>query len=61
VRLARDVQLGADIFVVVRLSSSDDALVFAPRVAISGQVLRAEPHLDGSRGLAIGFRQYRFL
>jgi hypothetical protein len=61
VRLARRVEPGANIFIVVRLSSSTDASVFAPRVAISGEVLRAEPQPDGSCGVAIGFQQHRFL
>lgn len=61
IRLARRVEPGANIFVVVRLSSSTDGTVFAPRVAISGEVLRAEPQPDGSCGLAIGFQQHRFL
>ena len=61
VRLARRIEPGASIFIVVRLSSSTDATVFAPRVAISGEVLRAEPQPDGSCGVAIGFQQHRLL
>lgn len=58
--LARRVEPGANIFLVVRLSSSTDATVFALRVAISGEVLRAEPQPDGSYGVAIGFSNIGF-
>ena len=61
VRLERNVERGADLFIEVRLSSSNDDSVFAPRVAIHGQVLRAEPKPDGSYGVAIEFHQRRFL
>src|SRR5712692_4370028 len=42
-RLAREVGHGANIFVVVRLTSAIDPSVFAPRLAMHGNVLRAEP------------------
>jgi hypothetical protein len=61
VRLGRHVELGADLFIEVRLSSAKDEFVFAPRVAIHGQVLRAEPKSDGSYGVAVEFHQRRFL
>lgn len=61
VRLARDTEIGSDMFVVVRLSSADSGQVFAPRVAIHGEVLRREPQADGSYGVAIGFHHRRFL
>ncbi|MFY9611220.1 MAG: PilZ domain-containing protein [Blastocatellia bacterium] len=60
-RLGRNVDRGADVFIEVRLSSAKDESVFAPRVAIHGQVLRAEPKSDGSYGVAIEFHQRRFL
>ena len=61
VLLGRDVELGADVFIEVRLSSTKDESVFAPRVAINGEVLRAEPQTDGQYGVAIEFHQRRFL
>jgi PilZ domain-containing protein len=61
VRLARNLEMGADVFVEVRLSSTKDESVFAPRVAIHGEVLRAEPKSDGTYGVAIEFHQRRFL
>jgi len=61
VRLARRVEPGAEVSVEVRLSSANDASVFAPRLAIHGEVLRAEPQTDGLYGVAIEFHQRRFL
>jgi c-di-GMP-binding flagellar brake protein YcgR len=61
VRLSQNIKPGADIFVVVRLSASNDESVFAPRVAIHGEVLRCEQQPDGSHGVAVGFHQRRFL
>ena len=60
-RLARNVEPGAEMLMVVRLSASQDKSVFAPTVAIHGAVLRSEPQPDGSCGLAIGFKHHRFL
>jgi hypothetical protein len=60
-RLARDVGPGADILVVVRLASANEPSVFAPRLAIQGNVLRAEPQTDGSYGVAVEVHRQRFL
>ena len=60
-RLAREVGSGADIFVVVRLSSANDSSVFAPRLAMQGSVLRAEPQTDGSYGVAVQVHRRRLL
>jgi hypothetical protein len=59
VRLARSVAPGTELFVIVRLSL--DTSVFAPRIAIYGEVLRAEPQRDGSCGVAVEFKRHRFL
>jgi hypothetical protein len=61
VRLARDIEPGSDLFVVVRLSAANNGQVFAPRVAIHGEVLRTEPQADGLYGVAIEFHHRRFL
>lgn len=61
VRLAHKIEPGADIFVVIRLTVANDPKVFAPRVAVQGKVLRAEPQTDGSYGVALEFHQRRFL
>src|SRR6266567_2993979 len=58
-RLAREVGLGADIFVVVHLTSANDPSVFAPRLAMYGKVLRAEPKTDGSYGVAVRVERRR--
>src|SRR6185369_12419498 len=60
-RLARKVRYGADIFVVVRLTSAGDPSVYAPRLAIEGNVLRAEPKSDGSYGVAVQVQRRRLL
>jgi hypothetical protein len=60
-RLARKIEPDADIFVVICLTVANDPKVFAPRVAVQGKVLRAEPQTDGSYGVALEFRQPRFL
>jgi len=60
-RLPRKVELGANLLVVVRLSSSQDRSVFAPNVAIHGEVLRAEPQPNGRFGVAVGFNHPGFL
>ena len=61
VRLARNVEPGDGLSVEVRLSSASGASVFAPRLAIHGEVLRAEQQIDGLYGVAIEFHQRRFL
>ena len=61
VRLPRRVEPGVAVSVEVRLSSASDPAVYAPRLAIHGEVLRAEPQTDGSYGVAIEFHQRRFL
>ena len=60
-RLARNVEEGAKLFFLVRLSPSQDRAVFAPLVAIHGEVLRAEPQTDGRCGVAVRFSRRRFV
>jgi hypothetical protein len=60
VRLARHVKRGAKVFAIVRMSTS--LLEFpAPRVAVRGVVLGAEPQGDGTWSIAINFTRHRFL
>jgi hypothetical protein len=61
VRLARSIKPGLDLSVVVRLSAAEGGSVFAPKMAIHGEVLRAEPQPDGSYGVAVEFHERRFL
>lgn len=60
-RVPHTLEAGAAVFIVVRLTSSDEALGSAPRVAINAEVLRVEAQADGSCGIAVRFRQHRFL
>jgi hypothetical protein len=60
-QVAREVGQGTNIFVVVRLTSSNDRSVFAPRLALQGNVLRAEPQPDGSYGVAVQVQRRRLL
>ena len=60
-RLGRHVKPGQGLSIEVRLSSANGASVFAPRLSIHGEVLRAELQTDGLCGVAIEFHQRRFL
>ena len=60
-RLARPVEPGMKLFIVVRLSTCRDPEVPAARVALQGVVLRAEPQPDGRCGVAVAFQRHRFL
>jgi len=60
-RLARLVEPGATLFVVVRLAVVSAQQVAAASVAVRGVVLRAEPQSSGMRGVAILFTRHRFL
>lgn len=61
VRLLREVEQGAELSVVVRLSRDASEKVMAPRVSARGVVLRSEPQSDGRRGLAVRLTRYRLL
>jgi hypothetical protein len=61
VRLSQRVEPGAEVSVELRLSSANNASVFAPRLVTHGEVLRIEPPADGTFGVAIEFYQGRFL
>jgi hypothetical protein len=59
-RLARRVEPGESLFLVVRLSAAIDQAP-APTIAVRGMVLRIEPQSDGCYGVALKFDQHRFL
>jgi hypothetical protein len=61
VRLARSVEPGTTLFVVVRLSTAPADAASAPYVAFRGLVRRVEPQSDGRYGLAVEFTRHRFL
>lgn len=61
VRLRRAVREGAPISVAVRLSMAPDVTIPVLRLAARGTVLRVEPNLDGSYGVAVRFKHRRVL
>ena len=61
VRLVRRVAPGTKVFAVIRLSTAPDGEVRAARVAVHGDVLRAEPQPDGSYRVAVQFTWHHFL
>ena len=60
-RLARLMEPGAALFVVVRLSIALTQEAAVPGVAARGVVLRAEPQPGGTCGIAVRFTRHRFL
>ncbi len=60
-RAKHDLRRGSKLFIVARLSNAPPAEAMAPAIAAQGIVVRDEPQSDGSHGLAIQFRHYRFL
>lgn len=60
-RLGRSIQPGAKLFIVFWLSPNRSRQDPTSTVAVRGIVLRAELQPDGSCGLAVAFRRYRFL
>jgi hypothetical protein len=60
-RLARPVEPGATLFIVVRLTTTPGQWTVGPGVAARGTVLRVDPRSGGAFGLAVAFRRHRFL
>jgi hypothetical protein len=60
-RLPRSLGQNIKVNVVFRFSHASDATTPAARVAVRGVVLRADPLPDGSCGVALAFKRYRFL
>src|SRR5262245_36072589 len=56
VRMPCQIKLRSQISLVVRLLNGSGAMA-----AIRGKVLRDEPQLDGSRGIAVRITEHRFL
>ncbi|HXG64795.1 MAG TPA: PilZ domain-containing protein [Blastocatellia bacterium] len=59
-RLARQVEAGTRLFLVLYLSGAPGG-EGGGRVAIRGVTLRTEPRAEGMYGLAVKFTSYRFL
>src|SRR5881396_3649224 len=56
VRLPRNLEIDAEVFTFICLSSGHSS-----KAAPGGVVVRSEPQLDGSYGVAINFKRYRLL
>jgi hypothetical protein len=56
----RDIEYGSKVSITIHLS---DLILDpdAPKLAANGIVVRTEPQMDGSCGVAIRFQNYRFL
>jgi hypothetical protein len=61
VRLGQSVELGATLFVLIRLSTMPDLTVPAPYVAARCLVARVERPDDRVYGIAVAFTRHRFL
>ena len=59
-RMAQKVSPGAKLFIITRITAASGA-ASAPRVALRGIVLRAEPQPDGTCDVAVGVTSHRFL
>ena len=59
--LGRQVPPGSSLFVLFRFSQVFEGQNQAPRIAVRGTVVRAEPKTNGTFGVAVKFRHYRFV
>jgi len=60
-RIRKQVDLGAQLSLVVRIMTPPGSEVHGPLVVIRGRVLRAEPQTNGRSGLALAITHYEFL
>jgi len=60
-RLARPVEPGATLFIIVWLTTRPGQWAVGPGVAARGSVLRADLRPGGAWGFAVAFRRHRFL
>ena len=59
--LRRHVPQGSSLFVLFRFAQAFEEHKPAPRIAVRGTVVRGEPQPDGTFGVAVKFRHYRFV
>ena len=59
--LPQKVEQGANLSVIVQLSTAPPGEGPAARVAADGVVVRVEPRADGTYGLAMAFKHHSFL
>jgi hypothetical protein len=60
-RLPCQLEVGAEVFALICLSCGQNTQAAPAGVAARGVVVRSEPQLDGSCGVAIAFKRYRLL
>ena len=60
-RLARSINQGTELSVVVSSPTKSADKSGSTGVAAEGVALRAEPQVNGTCGVAVGFTRYRFL
>src|SRR5437899_2366444 len=60
-RMARTVNQGVELLVLVQLPAASFDNAEASQIEARGLILRAEPQGDGACGVAVGFTNHRFL
>lgn len=60
-QLSERLEPGAKLFAIVRLGTTRDSALRAPRVAVRGVVMRIDPKPDGRNGVAVRFTRHRFV
>ena len=49
------------VFVAIRFGAARGSGAVVPQLAVRGTVLRVDSRTDGTMGVAVGFRQFRFV
>lgn len=60
-RMARSLNQGADLLVLVQLPTASADNAGASQIEAEGVILRAEPQADGACGVAVAFKKYKFV
>jgi c-di-GMP-binding flagellar brake protein YcgR len=60
-RLARRLDQGAELLVLVQLPAASAGEAGASKIEARGVILRAEPQADGACGVAVGFTNHKFV
>jgi c-di-GMP-binding flagellar brake protein YcgR len=60
-RIARTLNQGAELIVLVQLPAASFDNAEASQIEARGLILRAEPQADGACGVALGFTTHRFI